>query len=153
MSRDLRPRFDPGWLYVLPGAVVVAATVVVPAQDDLAKAEWRVAQARAVEEHRAQRIRNYSAYMDAVECRDETVVLELAATQLNLAPAGKTPLPTATDASRMSFNASIFPTLEPPPPAMPELRLPDTLLRRLTTNDHTRLWLVAACAISPAAGS
>lgn len=135
-------RFDPGWLFLLPGAVIVAATVLIPAQDDLAIAQNRRDQAEAVLDQRVERLRNYSKYLDAVDAGDQAVVLDLAAKQLNLAPEGKQAIFTPDELAQEE-SASVFPTLEPAPPKHVGLHLRDTLLRRLTTNDHTRLWLVA----------
>ncbi|TVQ31967.1 MAG: hypothetical protein EA376_08245 [Phycisphaeraceae bacterium] len=134
-------RFDVGWLYLLPGLAIVAATVLIPAHDDVAEAEWRRDRAAAALDRRVDRLRNYSEYLDALERSDEAVVLDLAATQLNLAPANRRPVVTPLDRDR--FNASVFPALEPPPLTLPQRELPETLLRRLTTSDHTRLWLIA----------
>ncbi len=142
LRAPLAPRFDPGWLYVVPGAAIVAATVLVPAHDDLAEARWRLAQAEAIAAHRVQRLENYSQYLDAVDRADTAVVMDLAATQLNLVPADRKAILTAADRPRRS--ASVFPALEPAPPKHTPDSLPSTLLRRLTTSDHTRLWVVAA---------
>lgn len=147
MDRPLHPlaRFDPGWLFLIPGAVILAATVLIPAQDDLAVAAWRHEQAEAALEHRRDRLRNYTEYLDALDRGDEAVLLDLAARQLNLAPAGRKPM--LMPAAATSLSASVFPQLEPPPPQRPRLDLPQTILRRLTTDNRTRLWLAAAGAL------
>lgn len=138
-------RFDPGWLFMLPGAVIVAATVLIPAQDELAVALWRRDAALATLDHRTARLRNYSAYLDALDRKDDAVLLDLAARQLNLAPEGRRPI--LTPVSAVQLSASVFPQLEPAPVEKPGLDLPRTILRKLTTDNRTRLWLAAFGAL------
>lgn len=138
---------DAGWLFLMAGIVLLAAVVLIPAHDDLAEARWRRDQAQAALEHRRARLGNYADYLQAVERGDRAVVLDLAASQLNLAPRDHVPVPLAGDGPR--FSASVFPALEPAAIDMPRLTRADTLLRRLTTDRAHRLWLAAggACCI------
>jgi len=141
-------RFDPGWLFLIAGLAVLSATVLIPAYDDLARARLQRDRALAIEERAATRLSRYSDYLDALGRRDRAVALSLAATQLNLAPEGKTVLELAPGGwDPEAFDASIFDDLEPAPTPLPELDLPDTALRRLTTDDTARLWLIAGGAV------
>src|SRR5688572_11522684 len=110
--RPLIP-LDAGWLFVIAGLGVLASTVLIPAIDDLEEARWQRDRAVAIERHRLERLERYGAYLDAVMRGEESVVLALAAEQLNRVPAGRQPLIPVTEPARRS--ASVFPSLEPPP--------------------------------------
>jgi hypothetical protein len=145
-ARTLRPliRLDPGWLFLIAGAAVVACTVLIPAQRSLDNAGWERDRAKAIENHRVERLERYAAYLDALNRGDESVLLSLAATQLNMSPEDRVPLTQPDDPSLTS--ASVFPPLEPPPldlPPRPEKAKTPSLLERLTIGDTSRLWLMA----------
>lgn len=135
-------RFDTGWLYLLPGLALICATVLIPAYDDLSSAEFQRSQAFALEQYRSERLRSYTAYLTALSRNDETVLLQLAATHLNLIPSGKEVL--IAPAGQISdLPASPFPALEPEyRPPSPPVQV-DSLLRRLSVQDTTRLWMIA----------
>ena len=141
-------RLDPGWLFLMAGSVLIAATVLIPAADDLTEAQWHRERALSVERFRANRLENYSVFMDAVAREDRTLIESLAATQLNLAPADKRPmLDLAAGLSLRPSSASVFPALEPEfRPASPP-KLPQTLLHTWATDDHKRLWLIVVGAV------
>lgn len=135
-------RLDPGWLFLVAGIALVAATVLIPAFDDLRQAEWNRDRARAAELFRKDRLANYSEYLDAVRSRDRTLVVSLAATQLNLAPTDKQPM---LDASQAGLpDLEVFASLEPTLRHPPQPRVPDSLLQKWATSGRTRPWLLAA---------
>ena len=136
---------DPGWLFLVAGLAILSATVLIPAQDDLAEARLQRERAEAFETRATARLERYSDYMDALQRRDETLVTSLVATQLNMSPAGRVVHPLAGDPD--VFDASVFRDLEPAPTPMPELHLADTALRRLTTGRTSRLWMIAGGAM------
>jgi hypothetical protein len=142
-----RPLFslDAGWLFLIAGIAVIAATVLIPAAADLDEAYWQRNKALAIERHRLDRLERYGQYLSAVQRGDEDVTLSLMATQLNRSPVSRVPLTPVIEPGRT--NASPFPSLEPDPLQLPD-RLPlqkhPSMLLRLTTNDHQRLWLMAA---------
>lgn len=136
-------RFDPGWLFLLPGLVILSATVLMPALDDLARARAHRDKALALETYRSQRLANHLTYLDALQGADETVLLDLAASQLNLAPADRRVIIAPAGLTR----ASVLERLEAPYLAPSVTMPPDSLLHRLTTNRHTRLWMIAAGAM------
>jgi hypothetical protein len=128
--------------------VVLCATILIPAIDDVDEAKWQRDRVLAIEQHRLQRLQNYIDYLDAVDRGDESVVLSLVATQLNMIPEEALPIEPPADPGRTT--ASVFPELEPPP-----LRLLDapprqdrSLLTRLATGDRSRLWLIVLGAIA-----
>lgn len=141
-------RFDPGWLFLLAGLATLSATALIPAHDDLARAEVQRDRALAIEARAAERLARYSEYLDALHRGDRSVALSLAATQLNLAPRDRRVLelsPAGWDPS--VFDASVFGDLEPAPTPLPEANLPETALRRLATDERARLWLIAGGAM------
>lgn len=146
-ARPLQPliRLDPGWLFLIAGMLVVACTVLIPAQRSLDNARWERDRAAAIERHRVERLERYAAYLDALSRGDESVLLSLAATQLNKLPEDRIPLDMPPEVSLTS--ASVFPTLEPDPlelPPRPERARKPSLLESLTIGNTSRLWLMAA---------
>jgi len=139
-------RVDPGWLFLIAGCVMISATVLVPAQDDLLEAHAFREKALALESYRAGVLAKHTAYMQAIDAQDETVILDLAATQLNLVPKGKTVLlaPNVGSDAPVSILASLdVPYVRPVPPSAP-----DTVLHRLTSHPRARLLILAASAVA-----
>lgn len=138
--------FDPGWLFLLAGAAIVAATVIIPAMEDLAEVRFQRDRALALEKHRLQRLDNYQQYLAALERQEPALVTTLAATQLNQIPAGRNlilePANLFSDPAG-SVAASPFAGLEPEPLVLPSREPVRSTLQRLTTSDATRPWLMA----------
>jgi len=137
-------RIDPGWLFLLSGIVIIAATVLIPAQHDLDVARWQRDRAAVIEKHRLERLEHYGKYLKALDCGDESVVMSLAAVELNASPVDRVPLNPRQDPASMT--ASVFPQLEPEPavlPPKPVVTGRSSILARWTIDDHTRLWLLA----------
>lgn len=138
---------DSGWLFLIPGLIVLCATILIPALDDVADAKWRRDRVLAIEAHRLERLQNYIDYLDAVDRGDESVVLSLVATQLNMMPEDVIPINPPTDPGRTS--ASIFPELEPTPILLRDAppKQERSLLTRLATGERSRLWMIIGGAI------
>jgi len=138
-------RVDAGWLFLGAGAALIAATTLLPALDDLREASYRRDEAIAIERFHKDRLANYTAYLDALEQGDPTLVRSLASSQLNLMPAHMKPLTVGGDpnASAAALLAELEPRLVPPPRPVPF----DSLLHRLATGEHTRLWVLATGAV------
>lgn len=137
-------RFDAGWLFLIAGLGLIAATVIIPARHDLAVAEWQRDRALAIEKHRMDRLERYGKYIAAFDKGDESVMLSLAATQLNKSPVDRVPLTPVKNPAQTS--ASVFPELEPGPvaiPPKPVITDRSSLLMRWTTDNSTRVWLLA----------
>ncbi len=137
-------RFDPGWLFLISGVAILAATVLIPARQELAVAAWSRDRALAIEKHRTDRLNRYTTYLKAVERGDESVLLSLAASQLNMSPIDRVPLSAMADPG--VTNASVFPDLEPDPVRIaekPVINEQSSTLTRWTTSDQWRLWLMA----------
>ncbi|MCB9838446.1 MAG: hypothetical protein H6813_03830 [Phycisphaeraceae bacterium] len=137
--------FDPGWLYCIAGAALLVATVLIPVHDDRLRAEHHRDAAIARRDSQTDRLEAYGAYLDALNEGDDRLYLALAATQLNLAPEGKAPVILAGD--DWTPNTNIYADIEPAPRLIDPFHLPDTRLRRWTTDPTQRLWLIAAGAI------
>lgn len=126
----------------MAGTALLVATVLIPAADDLAEARWHRDRALAVERYRGQRLENYSEFLDAIARQDRSLVVSLAATQLNKAPANRMPMLDTTEVGTRS--ASVFPSLEPVFEAAPAPRRPDSMLQRWATDNRRRLWLIVS---------
>ena len=125
----------------------MGATVLIPAQDDMTEARWKRDRAVAIERNRLERLDHYGAYLEALERGEDSVVLSLAAAQLNMAPEGHQPVSALSDPSRR--DASVFPSLEPDPPELPlpPDRTHRSKLAMLATGERSRLWLIAGGAL------
>ncbi|VAX40895.1 hypothetical protein MNBD_PLANCTO03-1193, partial [hydrothermal vent metagenome] len=110
-------RFDPGWLFLVAGLVLLGLTVVIPAQADLSEAQWQRDRALAIEHQRQERLFKHERYLAALESREPRVVRALAASQLNLVPATHARIVEVDE--RAWSNASVFPGLEPEPIVLP----------------------------------
>ena len=135
------PLLDPGWLFLIAGLVLLTATVLIPAYDDLDDARLYLKRAQAAEDHRIARLERHRNYIDALDRGDEALILSLAAMQLNKAPLGTLLLQSGGDPSTRS--ASVFPALEPPPLVLPTKQdTEQSMLHSLATGDLTRLGLI-----------
>ena len=139
-------RVDPGWLFLLAGCVMISATVLVPAQDDLLEAHAFRDKALALESYRAAVLSKHTAYLQALDAQDTTVLLDLAATQLNLVPQNQTVLlaPTIGSDAPASVLAALDVAYKRPAPPV----APDTILRRLTLLPRARMLIFAASAVA-----
>ena len=51
---------DVGWPFVISGSLLVGATLLVPALDDVEEARWQRDAARTVEQRSLERLENYA---------------------------------------------------------------------------------------------
>jgi hypothetical protein len=143
--RRLRPLFDPGWLFLIAGLALLAATALITAQKEVAQARWLRDRVLAAESHRGERLARYEEYMGALESRNPTLVESLAGSQLNQIPSERAAIPgTVRD---HTSDAGVFAALEPPALRLPSQRSVDSMLSKLVTNDATRMWMLAASAL------
>jgi hypothetical protein len=136
-------RFDPGWLFLGAGLALLAATVLIPARDDLQQAELVLAKANAERAHAAQRLANYAEFLEALNREDEDLMLQLAAKHLNLTPRDREPI--LGVGAEISGDGIIdtYAALEPAPPGEFVRITPNSMLFRWSTDDRSRLWLLA----------
>jgi hypothetical protein len=144
-GRQRGASIDPGWLFAIAGLAILACTVLLPALDDLGEARWQRDRALAIEKHRLVRLARYKQYLDALDSKDPALILSLAATQLNQIPADRSLVLDVPAVGKA--NASVFPALEPGPITLPTRTKVDSLLEHLTTNNRTRVWLIAFGAV------
>ena len=84
--------FDPGWLFLVAGLVLVASSVLVPASYDLWVMRTQLRHLDAQERENFNRLEAYGRFVQSLDSNDPQLVRRLAAAQLNLVPAGETPL-------------------------------------------------------------
>lgn len=137
-------RLDPGWLFLLPGAALIAATLLIPAWEDVREARHERNRILLEERFRAQRLEHYAEYLDAAKRQEPGLILALTAAQLNELPGHLTPIVTEVDGKALA--ATPFADLEPTPPIPAEYRPADSTLARWTMNDRIRPWLFVAGA-------
>jgi hypothetical protein len=137
--------FDPGFLFLLAGLALLAAAVLIPAQQDLAQARWRRDAALAHEQTHRDRLDRYQQYLAALDRNDPAVLESLTLRQLNIYPDHAEPVGFALPPARQT--ASIFHQLEPPPTVVPEAAHRNSFLARLVTDRHARLWVIGFAAL------
>lgn len=145
-----RALIDPGWLFVIAGIVLLLATVLIPAAEQLRRANWQRDRALLVEKHRQERLTRYRDFVAALERGERSLVLALAASQLNQVPADRVPIGVGTRSGYTDINAgsaSIFPNLEPDPIELPAFQHFDSTLSRMVTDDKTRPWIIVVGAV------
>src|SRR5436190_10794224 len=132
-------RLDPGWLFVLAGLAVCAAGVLLPAQADLHSLRLQLDELRNEEARWYARLKAHSDFVDQVDRGEPELVRRLAATQLNMIPAGETPvLLSTTNTAPVTHWIDQTVKVE----ASPVKPLPISALSRLA-NGPDRLWLFA----------
>ncbi len=139
---------DPGWLDVLAGVAILAATVLLPAMDELADVRLQRDRAFVVEQHKSLRLKNYREYLSALERQEPSLVLALATSQLNQIPQGRTLILESPELQTLgTTDASVFWGLEPARTDLPERQRIDSFLERWTSSDTARPWLIIAGAL------
>lgn len=144
-SETARPIVEPAWLFLAAGIAILAAVVIVPAYEDLAEARFRRDRALAVEVHRDLRLARYEEFLGAIESRDPSLAISLAATQLNQIPVGRAALLPSPGTG--AGDASVFPSLEPEPLELPERERQRTRLERLVMEESSRKWVLIVGAV------
>ena len=89
-------RVDPGWLFVAAGLTLCVAGVLIPAQRGLHDLRGQLARIEHLHAVGRDGIEAHEQFLDRLRQRDPSVIRRLAAAQLNLMPAGDTPLLVAT---------------------------------------------------------
>ena len=134
---------DPGWLYVIAGIALLAALVLIPAMNELAEVRLQRDRALAIEDHKSLRLRSYEDYFDALKREEPSLVMALAASQLNQIPKGRSLLIESQELQMIGgANASVFGALEPAAASLPERQNVDSILERWTGSDTIRPWLM-----------
>ena len=134
-------RFDPGWLWVCGGLSLLACCMVVPAVDDLRRAEGGRDVALAMEARASEELTRHIAVRDELVRPTDRLVLTLAATHLNLVPEGTIAILDTGPIAQT--DASPFAGLEVAWEAPEGREAPESVLQRLLTNRTARMWVAA----------
>jgi hypothetical protein len=135
--------FDPGWLFVLAGLVLVASATLVPATYDLWVMRTQLRHLDAQERENCNRLEAYSRFVQELDAADPQLVRRLAASQLNLVPRGERPVIVAASAGQTPIEWADA-TVEPVRASV--VPFPDSLLSRLTLG-RKALWIAGAGAM------
>ncbi|MEE8238118.1 MAG: hypothetical protein V3S67_07375, partial [Gammaproteobacteria bacterium] len=131
-------RVDPGWLFITAGLTLCVAGVLIPAQRSLHSLRGQLTRIEHLHTQGQDGIEAHEQFLDRLRHRDPSVIRRLAAAQLNLMPAGDTPVLVANSrqATVMEWiGRSVAPaTVTAAPPA-------SSWLTRLT-GDTRRLWVI-----------
>ena len=147
----LRPGlFDAGWLLLIPGILIVATMVILPAMEDRERARFYRDRALLVEQHSQARLANHAEYLAALKRGDEGLLKSLAAVQLNKVPQGMALLTPGEDLSRTS--AAVFDRLEPPQLMLNEYHREYSTLEKIALGERSRLWAMGLGALLIFAG-
>lgn len=155
VSADSRPSLpalvDPGWLFIIAGLTLLLASVLIPAAEQVREAHWQRDRALLVEKHRLDRIDRYNEFATALETGEKSLVMALAASQLNQIPADRTPIGVGTSKGGYTDikagSASVFPNLEPDPIDLPEYEHFQSTLSKMVTDAKTRPWILVVGAV------
>lgn len=151
MARQ-KPGIDTGLLFVVPGAAIIAAAVLIPPADDLALIEQQRSELRGQLEHESLRSAAYASFIEAVDQGDPALVRRLAAAQLNLIPATADPVAMIIESS-MGLDASVDQWIEETLPSVGVAErgvgeaAADTRLRRLATGPNRVYTMLAGMLV------
>ena len=123
LIRHLTQLLDPGWPWLLAGALLLVSAGVIPSEQHLAREQQAVLELEA-ERDRLRRIsETYARFLTEIGRGDETVVRRLAAAQLGIIPEGHEPIAILSGVSdpptrwieraALSVEEPTTPTLEP----------------------------------------
>lgn len=136
---------DAGWLYLLAGAILIAAMVLIAPADDLAQIRHRRDRLVGLESDAIAKLQGYETFLEAIDEADPMLVRRLAAAQLNLVPESSKPIGLIGVELDAHVDHWIRETLPPPTRVQPPL-VKDSWLRRLASGP-TRLWAILAGAV------
>ena len=105
---------DFGWLSILAGLVICAFAVLLPAQEGLEKAQRQLVILEQQATWLTSRLIAYDAFLQDLERAEPDFLKRLAASQLNLIPAGHTPILQDVSAGQASIEAWIESTVDGP---------------------------------------
>ncbi len=131
-------KFDAGWPFVIAGLALLMSALLIPAQRELHELKGLVQYHRAREQQAFERLAAYDRFLQDLGASDERILRRLAASQLNLKPAGEDSLMLAP-----SMNDTVVEWIDASVPLAPQTAVPapDTLLSRLATGPR-RLWIL-----------
>lgn len=90
---------DAGWLFILAGASIITAMVLIPPADDLSLLEGQRNRLESQLRMERSRLRAYWQFINALDDGEPTLVRRLAAAQLNLIPKNADPVALIVESS------------------------------------------------------
>lgn len=147
-TRQALFRFDAGLLFVAAGLALCAAAVLLPAQRNLVALQQQLCELRHHEDIMRARLRVTSEVIRELDRGNPDLNRRLICSQLNLAPAGDTPIILVTSrqpdvsewvTARVRLDSSTASHHEAP-------AWPDSTLSRLADGRH-RLWILGASVL------
>jgi len=142
-TRQALFRFDAGLLFLVAGLALCAVAVLLPAQRDLHGLRQQLHELRRQDQRLQARLRVTADVIRELDRGDPDLRRRLVSSQLNLAPAGDTPIVLVTSrqqeigewiADRVRADPSTILHTDPPD-------WPDTILNRLANGPY-RLWVL-----------
>ncbi len=135
---------DPGWLFVLSGLLICSASLLVPAQMELAEAKQQLSALQAQEQWALNRLAAYDQFMGQLDSADPGLIKRLASRRFNMLPEGDTPVLMDVGASEASIEEWIESTVSSP---MKEVHAsPSSMLATISAGPY-RPWFLA-CGVA-----
>jgi len=138
------PPFDIGWLLLIPGIVLIAMALLLPAQEERDKSRFFRDRALASEQHSQTRLAYHHDFLGRLKGGDEATLRALVPVQLNQAPAGTELL--IPDGDLAGTRASLIDRLEPRPLVLNQYSREYSWLQELAMDQRKRLYLLLAGA-------
>lgn len=146
---------DPGWPYLFAGILMLLAAGLIPSQLELEEREANVAMLRAEYAELAQLRTVFESFLEEIGRGEQALVERLAAAQLGVVPADRTPIAVTTGLSDpptrwIERTAASVPIEDHPAQAQATLAH-ESILAKLVQGSG-RLWLFGAALVSIFAG-
>ena len=132
---------DFGWLSIVAGVVICAFAVLLPAQEGLEKAQRQLVILEKQAAWLTSRLIAYDSFLQDLERSDPDFLQRLAASQLNLIPAGHTPILQDVSAGQASIEAWIESTVDEP--LLPDHVQAESVLGSLSRGAFRTLFVAA----------
>lgn len=144
-TRQALFRFDAGLLFVAAGLALCAAAVLMPAQRDLFSLQQQLDELRRQDEQMHARLRITEEVILELDRNNPDLYRRLVSSQLNLAPAGDTPIMLVTS-QQPDVSEWISARVRSTPPAPQRTAWPDSMLDRLVNGPY-RLWILGGSVL------
>lgn len=140
---------DAGWLYIISGLIVGAASVLIPAQEQLRHLETQRDELATREQHLAKRLHAHAVLLEDLDRAHPAMVRRLAAAQLNVMPRQWEPILLARETTAQVDRW--VETAVPMTVARTQAADEQSLLSKLVQGPH-RLWVMGAAVLCMFAG-
>lgn len=127
------------WLIFASGLVVLVAALLLPVQADLRATRQERDRTLHIERAQNQRIDRYRGFLNELHSPDEHTVQLLAMSQLGKIPGDRQALVAPGEPG----DTLLVESIEPQPEPFVDTQRPMTRLERFTTDQRTRLWIIA----------